>query len=81
MIRRALAALALGGSLFILLSGSFHPLNATGLQTDTGNLVERYRKALATDQGNLWCIKRLLHSISHYGIHPLVRRSQIMELG
>jgi len=53
MIHRALAALALGGSLFILLPGFFLPLHAQQFTTTSPELITRYRQILATDQGNL----------------------------
>lgn len=53
MIRRALAALALGGSLFIILPGFFQTLDARLSGTVSPELIERYRQTLSTDQGNL----------------------------
>ena len=53
MIHRALAALALGGSLFILLPGFFQPLHAQQFTTTSPELITRYRQILAKDQDNL----------------------------
>jgi tetratricopeptide (TPR) repeat protein len=53
MTLRALAALALGGSLFIFLSGSLQPVIAQQFTTAAPELIDRYRLTLSTDQGNL----------------------------
>ena len=53
MIRRALAALALGGLLFIIVPGFFQTLGARQSKTVSPELIERYRQTLSTDQGNL----------------------------
>ncbi len=52
MSLRALAALALGGLLFIL-PGSFQPVSARQSSTFSPEIIERYRQTLSTDQGNL----------------------------
>jgi tetratricopeptide (TPR) repeat protein len=53
MTSRALAALALGGSLFIILSGYLQTLEASQFQTVSPEIIERYQQTLATDQDNL----------------------------
>lgn len=53
MIQRALAALALGGSLFLLLPCFSQDLYAQQLTTVSPELIARYRQALASDQDNL----------------------------
>lgn len=53
MIHRTLAALALGGTLLFLLPGTPRPLNAQETQLASPDLIERYRTALAADQGDL----------------------------
>jgi tetratricopeptide (TPR) repeat protein len=53
MISRALAALALGGLLFIILPGCFQTGEASQLQTVSPEIIERYQKTLAADQDNL----------------------------
>jgi len=53
MIQRALAALALGGTLLIFLPGSFQPLNAQQNVASSPELIERYRSILTSDPDNL----------------------------
>jgi len=53
MILRALAALALGGSLLVFLPGLQHHLEAGQFPASSPEIVTRYRQALATDPGNL----------------------------
>ncbi len=53
MILRALAALALGGSLFIILPGCLQAYEANQARTVTPEIIERYQQSLATDQDNL----------------------------
>jgi len=53
MISRALAALALGGLLFIILPGCFQTGEASQSQTVSPEIIERYQQTLATDQDDL----------------------------
>lgn len=53
MIQRTLAALALGSTLLFLFPDSPSTLNAQEMQHASPDLIDRYRKTLATDQGNL----------------------------
>lgn len=53
MISRALAALALGGSLLILLTGNFQISAASQFETISSEIIQRYQETLATDPDNL----------------------------
>lgn len=53
MISRSLAALALGGSLFIILPDSFQAGKASQYATVSPDLIQPTRKTLATDRDNL----------------------------
>ena len=51
MISRALAALALGGLLFIILPGCFQTGEASQAQTISPEIIERYQQTLPMDIG------------------------------
>jgi hypothetical protein len=53
MIYRALAALALGGALFILLPDPGRALDVPATASFAPDIIERYRLSLETDQSNL----------------------------